>query len=954
MKRLMPKETKQGFTLYKGITLKDVGIFVAILVPMLIVVFSVRSMTAMLAFLIYLAVDGMLCFLPILDFKGYSLVALFIKYLFEKKHYPAVKFKDMLKGKIEGNTIHVGEYYSKAIEIDGTIFDTRSENEQDLMIGSFSEVYRGINKGALVRLDFPVSMKDYIRHDEALLRALQAKKASTDEERNAIFARELVISNELNALNMSELKQDYTKARYFLFIYETTKDELNYQVSLDLDRIAACNIGAREVDAHLLREVYARYYNTNFINDEIEFPAVIEGFNTISVARPRKTGDTKTKFNKYRVLAINGVQGLYTGNAWLSSLYSMPYVRIVNKFSNNTDTAKIVKQIDNSILEVKTKLKDAQKQSDINEYENTIDALNDQLADLQAGVETMENCYVYVIYPTKIPNPEDPTGRPIDYDKKIKTVLTSSRIKYNVLFARQVEAYINAGLYLPNIKTTKSAAMTLTTSTLSSTFPFIYPTFLDKGGDFIGTSYGNPVFFNLFANLDHLSNSRQSANMVILGKTGGGKSFASKKMLLERAKEGNRIYILDPDNEYHDFAQNLFGNYVDVGGNSYGMINPLQVFEELQEDEDGGATANSVTQHRIFLETFFEVVLGERLNDSCFPKLNSLLLDLYESFGIFDGKPLPKDPTAYPTLDDLYNLCATKLEYCEKRLHDKTLGSSAIFSNDVNYHYETISTEDVVQYRQILNCLSDLKTGGIMSTLWNGYTTLKITNDMTVFNFQKLLQNQNKRIVNGQILLLMRFLHQEIINNKNNNALLDDLASKSSHPDSAEFKHQRVVIFLDEAHQFIDPKKPIALSFMKDMIKRIRKYDGSMIVATQNILDFIGGSEETKRDASAVINGAQYMLIFGLLPNDLNSLKDMFKACELTEAETDYIKSARTGEGFFVIDPNTRAEINIVARRDESMYWENKNLYKDIISTNQQMSGANILYKQNDNSKKEH
>ena len=56
---------------------------------------------------------------------------------------------------------------------------------------------------------------------------------------------------------------------------------------------------------------------------------------------------------------------------------------------------------------------------------------------------------------------------------------------------------------------------------------------------------------------------------------------------------------------------------------------------------------------------------------------------------------------------------------------------------------------------------------------------------------------------------------------------------------------------------FIDDKYPIALDFMYNLVKRIRKYDGMEIVITQNVKDFVG-SPEIARKSSVIIKVSQY------------------------------------------------------------------------------------------------
>ena len=112
------------------------------------------------------------------------------------------------------------------------------------------------------------------------------------------------------------------------------------------------------------------------------------------------------------------------------------------------------------------------------------------------------------------------------------------------------------------------------------------------------------------------------------------------------------------------------------------------------------------------------------------------------------------------------------------------------------------------------------------------------------------------------MLLVFRYLNNEIINNKDFNAKYH--------------KNRKIIVEVDEAHIFINPKYPIALDFMAQMAKRIRKYGGMQIVITQNLADFIG-TDEIKRQSTAVINACQYSMIFSLAPNDVNDLTELYK-----------------------------------------------------------------------------
>ena len=74
-------------------------------------------------------------------------------------------------------------------------------------------------------------------------------------------------------------------------------------------------------------------------------------------------------------------------------------------------------------------------------------------------------------------------------------------------------------------------------NSVAAVFPFVYSHIHDKGGFRIGHSAGLPVFIDFFVR----DRNRVNSNMVVIGKSGGGKSFATKMMLTNLAAENSKI-----------------------------------------------------------------------------------------------------------------------------------------------------------------------------------------------------------------------------------------------------------------------------------------------------------------------------------------------------------------------------------------------------------------------------
>ena len=198
--------------------------------------------------------------------------------------------------------------------------------------------------------------------------------------------------------------------------------------------------------------------------------------------------------------------------------------------------------------------------------------------------------------------------------------------------------------------------------------------------------------------------------------------------------------------------------------------------------------------------------------------------------------------------------------------------------------------------------LQKFSTGGRNSNLWNGPTSIETSENFVTFNFRSILANRNDIIANAQMLLVFKYLDNEIIRNKDFN---------DNNMGSDPYKRRKIIIAVDEAHVFINPKHPIALDFMANMAKRIRKYDGMQIIITQNIKDFVG-TPEIQRQSTAVINACQYSVIFSLAPADITDLVELYRnAGQINETEQDNIVTAGRGQAFLITSSLFRTSLYI-------------------------------------------
>ena len=528
------------------------------------------------------------------------------------------------------------------------------------------------------------------------------------------------------------------------------------------------------------------------------------------------------------------------------------------------------KQLDKAIIEMEAKVYKHTRSSRQIENQTHLETLKDLLQGLKNNNQQLFNVNTFIMC-------EEPAR------KEVRAILKQEGFRYSEMFGRQVDAFISSNISMrDNVKDTVRGIPTLS---LASIFPFISGALQDKGGIYIGYNE-YPVFVDFFAR----NRDRVNSNMMIIGKSGSGKSYATKTLLTNFAADNSKIFILDPENEYTTLCENLKGKFIDVGSSEMGIFNPFHVMttlkddvKELDEIEDAEEElaqsekqndTDTLSVHLQFLEQFFKTIL-EGISSDAFETLNSLVVDLYQSKGINDSTLFYKlKAEDYPIFDDLYELITDRIEKEKDEYHRRNL--------------------IIVQ-----TYIKKFAKGGRNSNLWNGPMSIATKENFVCFNFRSLLANRNETIANAQMLLVFKYLDNEIIKNRDFNLKYNT--------------KRKVIVAVDEAHVFINPNYPIALDFMAQMAKRIRKYSGMQIVITQNIKDFVG-SPEIQRQSTAVINASQYSLIFSLAPNDMNDLVELYsKSGEINVEEQNSILTAGVGQTFLISSPMNRTTVQIVS-----------------------------------------
>jgi hypothetical protein len=360
---------------------------------------------------------------------------------------------------------------------------------------------------------------------------------------------------------------------------------------------------------------------------------------------------------------------------------------------------------------------------------------------------------------------------------------------------------------------------------------------------------------------------RTNSNFVIMGESGSGKSTTVKNIILMEWALGTRIIIIDPEREYKQLTQKLGGDWINAGGDGRGRINPLQILpipkdvweevtdENSDDENDMGAMALHLKTLEVFLNLYFK-----NMTDIQMAILKDEIIQLYNLFNIYwETDVNTMENSDFPVFTDLYDLILKKSELFNEAGDEK------------NY----------LAYYELSLLLKDLAQGSD-SFLWSGYTTLSANSKCVCLDTHDLDKSSDS-IKCTQYFNLLNWAWQEM----------------------SRDRKERILLICDEAYLMIDDRVPQSLIFLRNAMKRARKYEAGIIVASHGVVDFL--DPKIKRYGQALLDQPCFKIMLGTDGANLKETKDLYN---LTEAEVEVLESKIRGKGLFLIGSN-RLNVNI-------------------------------------------
>ena len=333
----------------------------------------------------------------------------------------------------------------------------------------------------------------------------------------------------------------------------------------------------------------------------------------------------------------------------------------------------------------------------------------------------------------------------------------------------------------------------LPASSVANLYPFNYSGKTDRHGFYIGKDhYGT----NILVDFDQRDPDKTSGSILILGNSGQGKSHLMKHLIVNFLESGKSVISLDTEHEQKDLCTALGGYFIDLMTGEY-RINVLEpkcwntrgsVLEAADQDAPGTFQKTSVlAQHISWLKDFFRAY--KDFSDAHVDTIEILLARLYAEWNITgdtDIASLP--PERFPILSDLYALI--------KREYDHYDGG-----------HTTLYTKQLLQ--EVLLGINSMCVGSD-ALFFNGHTNVRSSRFLVfgVGGLDTLAANVKAAILFN----ILSYMSNMLLSEGNAVAALDEL-----------------YLWLGNL---------TAVEYIRNCLKRVRKRNSAMLLASQNLVDF--------------------------------------------------------------------------------------------------------------------
>ena len=402
--------------------------------------------------------------------------------------------------------------------------------------------------------------------------------------------------------------------------------------------------------------------------------------------------------------------------------------------------------------------------------------------------------------------------------------------------------------------------------TLAAMYPFVFDSIKDQGlSCLLGVDFsGGIILFNQFLYQIKKEHNRNNANMIILGTSGSGKSTAAKLILRSHIRNQYKIVAIDPEGELEDMTKLYDGDFIDLGrGGEFGMINPLEVVLDADEEETNRGLGYSVLAKTLQTVKAFLKYYDPSIEEDVLTLFNEVVVETYQRFGINVNTDFTTLTSSdYPTFSDVYKTIRGRILSYGEATHER----------------------DIMEKLEIK--IRPLTFGGL-EHYFDGHTTISPKSNFIVFNIRELM-NAEKNIKNALFFNILKYAWGLCLDTSIN-----------------------TILMVDEAHTLLGSGNQLGADFLANVQRRARKYNSGSIIITQQPSDF--AAPDVLMQGKAIFDNASYYLVMGLRKQ---SVEDLSKLIDLNDNEKENIKRYNQGEALFVCG-SKRMQISIIATDSE-------------------------------------
>jgi len=400
----------------------------------------------------------------------------------------------------------------------------------------------------------------------------------------------------------------------------------------------------------------------------------------------------------YRTLYVVGYPRYVSPN-WLYSLITFEHPLYISMYVYPTESKNVLEDLKRKIAEMEATIEGDIKSGKV--VDPTVQVALDDAFALQAELaKGAERFFQFGLYVTI---PADNLEELNQITKEVDSVLSSL-----LIIARQATLEMEEGFKstLPIFYDRLSVWRNMDTTSLATTFPFATASLTKNEGILYGINEhdGSLIIFDRF--------TLENANSVILGKSGGGKSFLVKLEASRLLMMGIDVIIVDPENEYEKLTKSMGGEFVVFSSFSQYKINPFEL-----ETTDAGP--DELSNKILDLHSLMKVIMGD-LTPSQDALLDRALVLTYREKGITqDVETFKNEP---PLLEDLYKVFigmeTPEAKELSDRLEKFVSGSAAgIFNQRSNFDIKNPFT--VFGIRDLEENLRPVAMYVVLDYIWN-------------------------------------------------------------------------------------------------------------------------------------------------------------------------------------------------------------------------------------------